>query len=329
MDRLSCPFKAVLRAALNVQGASMTSKNYGLGYREMGRAGQIALERACAAKSISFATAAKYGHDWKLFCAWAKERGAKQMERITPDMVRQYGRDLASKADDSILKPSTAQDRVTAVNRVMQFAGSGWTSISSTKDCGISERSHVRVGAPAALDRSVYQARLASVNAAASPRGVAICELARNLGLRSKEASLFDANAGLKEARERGCISISDGTKGGRGRELPITSEAQIRTLELAAQAQGSARAVMPADQNWKQWRQGELRTVREAMGGLHELRSAYACERYAEITGHAAPCTGGQILDRDVDRGARLVISQELGHGRIDVAAEYLGGRK
>lgn len=307
----------------------MTSKNYGLGYREMGRAGQIALERACAAKAISFATAAKYTDDWKLFCVWAKERGAKQMERITPGLVRQYGQELASKADDSILKPSTAQDRVTAVNRVMQLAGSGWASISSTQDCGISKRSHVRVGAPAALDRSVYQERLASVKAVASPRGVAMCELARNLGLRSKEASLLNAKAALKEARERGCIRIDGGTKGGRGRELPITSEAQIRALELAAQAQGSARAVMPPEQNWKQWRQGELRMVREAMGGLHELRSAYACERYTEITGHAAPCTGNQILDRDVDRGARLVISEELGHGRIDVAAEYVGGRK
>jgi len=85
----------------------------------------------------------------------------------------------------------------------------------------------------------------------------------------------------------------------------------------------------MPPDLNWKQWRQGELRTVREAVGGLHELRSAYACERYEAITGHAAPCAGGQILDKDVDYGARLVISEELGHGRTDVVSEYVGGRK
>jgi len=321
--------KALIGASLNEQGVSMATKNYGLGYREMGRAGQIALERACAEKAISFATSAKYADDWKLFCVWAKEQGAKQMERITPDMVRQYGRELASQADDSILKPSTAQDRVTAVNRVMQLAGSGWTSISSTKDCGISKRSHIREDAPAALDRNTYQERLASVQEVASPRGVALCELARNLGLRSKEASLLDAKAALKEATERGSIRIDQGTKGGRGRELPITSQEQINTLKLAAHAQGSARAVMPPDQNWKQWREGELRTVREAMGGLHELRSAYACERYAEITEHSAPCAGGKILDRDVDRGARLVISEELGHGRIDIAAEYLGGRK
>lgn len=307
----------------------MATKNYGLGYREMGRAGEIALERACAEKAISFATTAKYADDWKLFSAWAKEHGAKQMERITPDMVRQYGKELATKVDDSFIKPSTAQDRITAVNRVMQLAGSSWTSISSTKDCGISKRSHTREDAPATLNRSMYQEQLSHVQAVASHRGVAICELARNLGLRSKEASLFDAKAALKEAKESGCIRIDDGTKGGRGRELPITSEAQIHALELAAQAQGSARAVMPADQNWKQWRQGELRTVREAIGGLHELRSAYACERYAQITGHAAPCTGVQILDRDVDRGARFLISEELGHGRIDVAAEYVGGRK
>lgn len=307
----------------------MATKNYGLGYREMGRAGDIALARARAAKTISHATEKKYSEGWKKFCAWSKDHGAKQMERITPELVRQYGRELASKTDDSEIKASTAQDNITAVNRVLQFAGSGWRSVSATVDCGISKRCHVRQDAPAALNRNEYQARLANVAAIASPRGVAVCELARDWGLRSKEASLLNAKAALREAQERGSIRVEDGTKGGRAREIPITNPAQIDTLRRAADAQGSARAVMPPDLNWKQWRGGELRTVREAMGGLHELRSAYACERYAAITGHGAPCTGEQILDRDVDRGARLLIAEELGHGRIDVASEYVGGRK
>ncbi|MNG14806.1 hypothetical protein D3C84_985920 [compost metagenome] len=63
---------------------------------------------------------------------------------------------------------------------------------------------------------------------------------------------------------------------------------------------------------------------------GFHELRAAYACERYEQITQHRAPINGGQCcqVDRNLDREARRQISYELGHGRIDVVATYIGGR-
>jgi len=63
---------------------------------------------------------------------------------------------------------------------------------------------------------------------------------------------------------------------------------------------------------------------------GFHELRAAYACERYEQITHHHAPINGGQCcrVDRNLDREARTQISHELGHGRIDVVAAYIGGR-
>ena len=63
---------------------------------------------------------------------------------------------------------------------------------------------------------------------------------------------------------------------------------------------------------------------------GFHELRAAYACERYEQITQHHAPINGGHCcqLDRSLDREARRQISFELGHGRIDVVAAYIGGR-
>ena len=62
---------------------------------------------------------------------------------------------------------------------------------------------------------------------------------------------------------------------------------------------------------------------------GFHELRAAYACERYEQITRHRAPINEGQccLVDRFLDREARRRISYELGHGRIDVVAAYIGG--
>lgn len=64
---------------------------------------------------------------------------------------------------------------------------------------------------------------------------------------------------------------------------------------------------------------------------GFHELRAAYACERYEQITCHLAPINGGRCsqLDLQLDREARSQISYELGHGRIDVVSAYIGGRQ
>ncbi len=63
-----------------------------------------------------------------------------------------------------------------------------------------------------------------------------------------------------------------------------------------------------------------------------HGLRHAYAQDRYREITGWAAPAAGGPTskqlnpAQRDRDQLARLQISRELGHGREQITAVYLG---
>lgn len=310
------------------------SRNYGLGQRDMARAGQVALQNSAKSGAVSFSTAATNGERWNSFTAWAKENDVKKMENVTPDLVREYGRELADQVKAGELAAATAQNYVSAVNSVMALAThGGWQSVSPTKDCGIGERSAVRQDAPGALDRGSYGRAVEAVRDQVGERAGAVVELARELGLRSKEASLLDARAALAEASERGAVTITEGSKGGREREVPITSPGQVQALERAAQAQGDARAVMPPGENWKTWREGELREAREVVqehtgGGLHDLRASYACERYEALTGHAAPCAGGQIEDRERDQAARLAVAEELGHGRAEVTSEYVGGR-
>lgn len=55
---------------------------------------------------------------------------------------------------------------------------------------------------------------------------------------------------------------------------------------------------------------------------GIHELRAAYACERYEQLTGQATTVNDGHCyrIDRNLDRQPRQQISVELGHNRIDV---------
>ena len=310
------------------------SRNFGLGQRDMGKAGEVALQNSAKAGDVSFSTAATNSERWQSFTAWAKEEGIKKMENVSQENVIKYGQELAEKVSNREMSAATAQNYISAINSVMSIATKGdWKSVSPTKDCDIAQRSAVRQDAPGALDRSAYGRAIEAVRDQVGERAGAVVELARELGLRSKEASLLDARAALAQAKARGAVTITDGTKGGREREVPITSEAQVQALERAAQAQGDARAVMPADQNWQSWREGGLRDARELVqehtsGGLHDLRAAYACERYEALTGHAAPCAGGEITDRDKDAAARLAVAEELGHGRAEVTAEYVGGR-
>ena len=65
-------------------------------------------------------------------------------------------------------------------------------------------------------------------------------------------------------------------------------------------------------------------------LNGFHELRAAYACDRYEQMTGHLAPVNGGVCfrVDRQLERAARQQLSIELDHLRIDVISAYIGGK-
>ena len=300
----------------------------------MGDAGRIALGQSCERGELSFSSVDTIADRFEQFAAWAKEGGIGRMERVDVDVVSTYGLELAEKVSAGELSAAYAQNLVSAVNTVMGLATKGdWQSVSPTKDCGIAERSAIRDEAPGALDRDAYGAAVQAVREELGDRQAAVVEMARELGLRSKEASLIDARGALQEAQERGAVTISEGTKGGLEREIPITSPAQLEALQRAAEAQGGDKSMIPSDQSWKSWREQDLRDARDLVsaytgGGLHDLRAAYACERYEALTGHAAPAAGGSISDRDADREARETIASELGHGRIDVVGEYVGGR-
>lgn len=298
----------------------------------MSKAATFALQASARAGSMSYSTAATLSDRFAVFASWARDHDARYLEYVTPELVQQYGQELAEKVEAGEMTAAYAQNLISAVNTVMDMATKGeWESVSPTRDCGIAERSTAREEAPGALDREAYARAVAEVREQLGDRAAAVVELARELGLRSKEASLIDARAAYAEASASGYVTISEGTKGGREREVPITSERQLEALSKAAEAQGDSRSLIPSEMSWREWREGELRDAREIVqaytgGGLHDLRSAYACERYEQLTGHAAPVAGGEIADREVDREAREQIAEELGHGRTDVVAEYVG---
>jgi hypothetical protein len=64
----------------------------------------------------------------------------------------------------------------------------------------------------------------------------------------------------------------------------------------------------------------------------MHGLRHAYAQRRFQELAGFPAPLAGGPkreeltANERALDKKARAVISNELGHEREQITVVYLG---
>jgi hypothetical protein len=106
--------------------------------------------------------------------------------------------------------------------------------------------------------------------------------------------------------------------------------------LEFAKQVSpAGSRNLIASNESYLSILQEIVRPARDTihahkLTGFHELRAAYACERYKQITQHRAPINGGKCcqLNPRLDHEALKQVSYELGHGRIDVVAAYIGGR-
>jgi len=305
----------------------MAARNLGLGSRDLKKSGNFALRNG----NLSFSSVGTITDRWKPFARYMHENNIQDLKDLSPRDLRAYGVKLAAKVDDEEISVSYAQNLVSAVNTVMTMATLGdWKSVSPTKDCGIPERSHIRTSPPDGLCReAVYRALDQLGNEFAEGKAVAV--LAREFGLRTKEAALLDSRKALEEANNNGFINITRGTKGGRKRKVPISSKIQIQALELCLTVQDSRKVLIPTDSSWEKFRGNQIRYAREALqqygiSRLHELRAAYACERYEQLSGVPAPVLGGK--DTPLGHMARIKVALELGHGRIDVTNSYLGGR-
>nr|WP_241906282.1 hypothetical protein [Vibrio cyclitrophicus]PMF17023.1 hypothetical protein BCV24_12755 [Vibrio cyclitrophicus]PMJ50461.1 hypothetical protein BCU19_08980 [Vibrio cyclitrophicus] len=75
-----------------------------------------------------------------------------------------------------------------------------------------------------------------------------------------------------------------------------------------------------------------ERACIKVGLDKAHGFRYAYAHERYFELTGFNAPAAGGpstKVLtgaNKHRDYEARMVITEELGHGKGEVTAVCLG---
>lgn len=156
--------------------------------------------------------------------------------------------------------------------------------------------------------------------------------LQNEFGLRREESIKFRPDCvNQKENR----LDLEAGTKGGRYRAIPIATEAQKRLLnEISEHCRATnAKSLIPTDLSYKQQlRRYNNQTADADMRKNHGFRHQYAQDRYRELTKMDCPKNGGltskqlSIEQKALDKEARMIISEELGHGREDVTAVYLG---
>jgi hypothetical protein len=309
-------------------------RNYGYG-KTLAWAGKNALKDRYG--KGHFATQAAHAARWAKFAEFAKREGIRDAGDVSREMVRAYASELASEVETKAMSVRYAQNLVSTVNVVLEtMRGDRRVRLSPARLVG--QRVNVRERAPASLDRRIVTERIAALEQHGQPCVAAVAALARNLGLRFREASLLDAREAHRQAVGTHRINVTRGTKGGRGKEVdrwvPVTPEGLI-SLVRAAALQENKENLLPEGASFRSWRDHAYgvwgrATDASALSGFHDLRVAYACERYETLTSAPAPVVAGKrIAGRDVDRAARAVIAQELGHGRVEVVAAYVGSAR
>lgn len=316
-------------------------RNFGYG-RQLSYAGPQALKDMFGGGH--YGTVKAHCDRWQAFVKWCRsEQGpsindARQIDRKVLADYAAYLRDVVGRGD---LAVSTAQNRLSNVNRTLAaLRGDQYMKLPSPSKALGMQRSGVRQSVPQGQDREQVMQIVDALCSQHQLRAAAIVLLVRATGMRLREAILADLPRLNREANDLGRINIQDGTKGGRaGASAPrwIAMDEHIRgALRFAQRASpaGSRNLIAP-NERYLEILQEFVRPARDILhahnlNGFHELRAAYACERYEQITQYPAPINGGKCcqVDRNLDREARKRISYELGHGRIDVVAAYIGGR-
>lgn len=232
---------------------------------------------------------------------------------------------LLQQWQDDGLAPGTIKNRMSAVRWWAEKVGKE-NCVPRTNDAaGIPRRTYVAKESKAQrLDHDTLE------NIGHERLRVSV-ELQQAFGLRREEALKFQPDYATRSSSDSIDLKAS-WCKGGRARTIPITSEYQLEVLAKAKAIAGKG-SMIPPEKSYVTW----LSTYKEATRTagarkLHGLRHGYAQARFESLAGFKSPAAGGPSRaaltpeEREIDHRVRLEISAELGHGREEITAVYLG---
>ncbi|MHC8348233.1 integrase domain-containing protein [Pseudomonas sp. RT4P38] len=316
-------------------------RNFGYG-RQLSYAGPQALRDLF--DGGHYGTVKAHSERWQAFVRWCRSEdgpGFNDARQINRQTLMDYAGHLRQQVERGELAIATAQNRLSSVNRTMAaLRGDQYVKVPGPSKALGMRRTSVRHSVPQGQDREQVKRIVEVLCEHQQPRAAAIAQLARATGMRLREAILADLPRLKRESEQYGKINIQDGTKGGRsGASAPRWIEVDEHIHEAVMYAEqvspDGSRNLLAPDESYLDFQQRIVRPARyilqiHSLKGFHELRAAYACERYEQITHHLSPINGGNCyqLDHHLDQKARVQISHELGHGRIDVVSAYIGGR-
>ena len=275
----------------------------------------------------SHATQANRKAMLSLFSEQLKECGYKVNQMRPSDLKGRHINALVTKWKSEDKSTGTIKNRMTALR--------WWAD-----KCGKAEI--VKDNAVYGIENRVY---VTNENKAVSLKELDLSKIDENIaqslrlqdafGLRREESMKFQPEYALdgQKIENAKYIRLKDSwTKGGRPRTIPISNEKQRQELRKAyAQAVKNGGSMIPKEKSYKAHKSNfEAVTHGLGVGQTHGLRHGYAQTRYLELMGFPCPAVGGsRSLSADEvakDKEIRMLISEELGHSRINITSVYLG---
>ena len=325
-------------------------RNYGFG-KQIAWAGHQALRDYYG--HGHFATVHAHFLRWRQFCDWLRvyygirDAGAIKLHHLTD-----YSAHLAQQVKEGVMAVTYAQNLLSSVNTTLKALRGDRNLRIDSPAKWVGKRRHVRRELPAGYDWEQFQTAVDALYAANMPRAAAVAQLARSLGLRLREAVLGDIPRWLRERDALGKIDVREGTKGGRGKEVarwvPVDAAADcaLKNADSTRREQGCGNNLLKPHETYDSFvNDGEIHKARailhrHGIKGYHELRAAWACDRYFELTGRRAPvveeCSPSDELSEEeseamttLSKELGLELAQELGHNRLDVLAAYIGSHR
>ncbi len=315
-----------------------TQRNFGFG-KQMDWAGHQALKDIYGRGH--FGTVASHAQRWRQFCGWARSNhGINDACAVDQSLLESYAADLAERVEDETMAVSYAQNLIVSANITLEALRQDKTIRIDSPASWVGKRQTVRTRVPDGMDWADIDRLVAHLRAKNLQRAAVIVLLCRSLGIRLREAILANLTDWQRQARELGQIDIREGTKGGRGKEVerwvPVSERGRVALREaIQVRSQLGGQNLLRPDESFDDLvNDGEVHRARKILHefgikGYHELRAAWACERYQEISGATAPILqAGVSSGQKNDAPFRLTLARELGHDRIDVVAAYIGAR-
>ena len=308
------------------------ARNFGFGKQMNYAVNQVIDDRYGGGQ---YGTVAAHRDRFVFFQRFLKDRFCvADLRYVSHEMVLEYAYVVARQVEDELIAVKTAKNRISTVNVVLShMRGDSLCYVAPASVLG--NVSSIRRVAPSGLELSKVELASQRLEALGHDSSAMAVRLVRMLGLRIREAGLMNLKRAVREAGRDKVINVIDGTKGGRkvARHVPVSDKA-IRLVWKALELSYPYGKLVGDKPTFIQWYNATYYHYGKVAheGGLstkfHDLRSAYACERYQQETGYQAPVlTGGRKAPKTLDLDVRTLLAFELGHARPQVLGSYIGG--